>query len=193
MSGHRAVSSSTHHNQHNNHGRYEHHEKHGLGRLLPYAPPWLIWLGTLGIAVLGRLLWGHFDNWVGKTYPLFAYIGTHFLVWICWRMTKPLHEVLRVLSCASVAVMGLFCIVVGIAGMNAILWSLWGGIGFVVCSGWVARRMLLQAHEKGSQAGGVMAQRLLAALNGAQLGQVKQIEGESGTIRIPLEANRGDA
>src|SRR5687768_10594499 len=77
--------------------------KYGASRLLAYAPPWLIWLFTLGMALTGRWLWGG-SPW----FPMGAELATIGGCWIVWKMSKGLHEVLRVLAMASVVVIGLF-------------------------------------------------------------------------------------
>lgn len=183
MAARRVSSQETgHHAEH--HG---HTSKYGASRLLPYAPPWIMWLFTLAVAALGHALWGR-----NPLFPMAAMMATQGGMWVAWRMSKPLHEVLRILSMMSVFVFGLYVIVVSIVGMTAVMWSLWGGIGFTICSYWTIRRLLLAENSKGIQAGTVMAERLLNVLNGAKLGNPQQIEGEAGPIKIPLTAKRGE-
>lgn len=190
MARHKAVSST------GTHGVPVHGAVHrdGPSRLLSYAPPWIIWLFALVVALVGHSLWG--DN---RLYPMSALLATQGGIWVAWRMSKPLHEVLRVLACASVAVFGLFVIVVGVLGMTTVLWSLWGGVGFTVCAYWMIREMLKPASERGAQANGTAARKFLDALNGASVGKTKQIEGEAtgdsdkpSPIRVPLTVNRGE-
>lgn len=172
------------------------HVKDGPGRLWPYVPPWLIWLAMLAVAALGRWLWGG-----NGFYPVMVLLAAQGGMWVVYRMTRTLHEVLRVLAIATMAVVGIFIIMVGILGLNTVLLSLWGGVGFTVCSYWTVRRMLLPEFEKGQRAASPMAQRLIDALGGAQIGTPKQkiIEGLGGEhdalpgpIHVPITVNRGE-
>lgn len=194
MGARKAVASTSRHSD--THTGYVHKEKYGPTRLWPYVHPWLLWLLILGIAALGRALWGG-----NGFYPVLAQTWCIGGIVLVWKMTKNLHEVLRMLAAFSVAAVGIFVIVVGIIGLNSVLWSLWGGIGFCICSYWTMRRMLLPEFEKGQRAQSPMAQRLLDALGGASIGSPKQqviegIGGDSealpGPIKVPITVNRGE-
>jgi hypothetical protein len=194
MGARKAVASGQSNAGHNT--GHVHREKHGISRLWPYVPPWLIWLTILGIAALGRWLWGGTGF-----YPVLVELWGVGAIVLVLKMTKTLHEVLRMLAAFSVAVVTIFIILVGILGLNAVLWSLWGGIGFSVCSYWTMRRMLLPEFEKGQRQASPMAQRLIDALGGASIGSPKQkvIEGIGGDtqelpgpIHVPITVNRGE-
>lgn len=180
---------------HGEHQQHAHRQKDGPGRLWPYVYPWFIWLMMMTVAALGRWLWGS-NPVAAPWYSAGVETATLGGLWLCFKMTKNLHEVLRILACFTTVVVGMFVFIVGILGLNAVMWSLWGGVGFVVCMYWNMRRMLLPAYEKGQRDASPMAQRLIDALGGAQLGQPKRevIEGhseEQGPIRVPLTVNRG--
>jgi hypothetical protein len=145
----------------------------------------MIWLFTLAVALTARALWGG-SPW----FPLMAELATLGGCWLVWKMSKGLHEVLRVLAMASVVIVGLFVIVVNIVGPTQILVSLWGGVGFTLCCYWAMRRMLLTAQEKGTQHNSSNAQKLLDALNGAKAGTPVVLE--HGEVTVELEANRGE-
>lgn len=158
--------------------------KHGVSRLLPYAPPWLIWFGILAIAVVGHWLWGG-----SALYPMGAMLAHQGAMVITWKLTKTLNEVLRLLALASIAASMIFVIAVGVLGPNAVMVSLWGGVGFTLCVYWSIRRMLLTAtNSQTVVAEGSPLAKLMTALNGAKVGTPII---EDGQVTVELEANRG--
>lgn len=171
------------------------HAKEGPARLWSYVPPWFIWFAILGVAALGHWLWP-----ASPWFALVAEASILLWVWVAVRMSQNLHEVLRVLACATVVIVGLFIILANILGLNAVLVSLWGGVGFSFNVAWTIRRMLLPEFRTGQRQMSPGAQKLLDALGGAQLGTAKRkaIEGfsedtqELGPIHVPIEVNRGE-
>src|SRR5690348_12930841 len=155
-------------------GAYLHHQKDGPERLWSYAPPWLIWLAILGVAYVGRWLWP-----ASPWFALFAEASVILWCWVAWRMTRTLHEVLRLLALMTIGIIGVFLILGNILGMNAAMVSLWGGIGFSFNVAWTIRRMLMPEWLRGQRQVNPMAAKLLETLGGAQLGTPKQkvIEG----------------
>lgn len=161
--------------------------KHGVSRLLPYAPPWLMWIGVLIIALTGWALWGE-SPW----YPLATLLAHQGALGVSRRMTKakPIEDVMVVLALSSIVGSTLFSVMVGVLGPTSVLISLWGGIGFTLCMYWTIRRMHLTGDmAKAEAATSTNVQKILDSLNGAKTGNV--IEHETGVIEIPAEVDRG--
>ncbi len=194
MGARKAVAQAGHNNA-DAHGKH-YHKKEGPARPWAYVPPYFIWLAILGVALLGRYFWA-LNQW----FTFMATVMVVLWVWVAARMTRHLNDVLRLLACGTIVVIGMFIITVNIMGATPVLVSLWGGFGFAVCVAWTIRKMLLPEFEKGQRQASPMAQRLIDALGGAQLGSPKRqmIEGElgeadsiAGPIRVPLTVNRGE-
>jgi hypothetical protein len=188
MSGHKAIESGQ--------AAQSRTVKHGVSRLLPYAPPWLMWVGILMLALLGWQEYSpatHDSPWY-SLYPLAVVLAHGGAMLLSRKMTqhKDLNDALVVLAQSSIMASMLLSVLVGILGPNRVLLSLWGGIGGVMCLYWSIRRMHLTGDAKAvaTATTGTVA-TLLDKLNGAKVGNVIQ-NPETGVIEIPLEANRGE-
>lgn len=161
--------------------------KHGVSRLLPYAPPWLMWAGVLIIAVTGWALWGG-SPW----YPVATWTAHLGALGVSRKMTmaKATGDVLVLLAMGSILGSGLLSVMIGVLGPTSVMLSLWGGIGFTLCMYWTIRRLHLTGDIKNVEnaASGSVA-KILESLNGAKVGNV--IEHETGVIEIPIEVDRG--
>lgn len=162
--------------------------KHGVSRLLPYAPPWLIWIGTLVVASTGWYLWGS-DIYIRPWYVLGAAGSTAFWVWFANRHVPKEPEHIRILILAGIALCGVYVIVSGILSpWQPVLLSLWGGVGFTVCVAWGIRRMVNANTEGVAQPEGNAA-KLLEVLGKAKLG-LPQVTQE-GQVVVEGEIDRG--
>lgn len=161
--------------------------KHGVSRLLPYMPPWLMWLGVMFIAVLGWALWGD-SPW----YPVATWTAHIGAIGVSRRMTrhKPTGDVLVLLALGSIAGSGLLSVMVGVLGPTSVMWSLWGGVGFTLCMYWTIRRLHLTGEMKNVEATvGGSVQKIIDSLNGAKAGN--PVITDAGVIEIEAEVDRG--
>lgn len=162
--------------------------KHGVSRLLVYAPPWVVWLIWLPVAVLIYRIWG--DDYDARPWlSLGIFLATVGAAAITARYGTHRGELLQLLATATTALAGLWLLVATIVGpFTRPVPDLWGGVGAALCVYWTIRRALMGTGDQVVAATGPAA-KLIEALKGAKLGNPKILDG--GIVETQLEVERG--